>query len=331
MTRSPSFRSTIARFLVLAVGVAGCNTILDNKPGSLDPSTPSDVTPTVPSSDGGGLADVPRRGEQPPSPDSGTTDPPDGGESPLCAPGQQMCHGFCVGMTDPMYGCGNPACQPCTIAHGTAACQANTCVVQACDKGYADCNQDPADGCEVDLSKATSCGACNAVCPAATPVCAPAGAAFQCTTGCAPDAPLLCGNECVSPLTSVNHCGACNTKCPEIAHAEAGCVAGTCTFNCKPGYHACGARCVVSTDPTACGPTCTVCPVPTNAAATCQADTCAFQCNAGFGNCNQDPADGCETNFATDPLHCGGCGLSCNGGTCNAGVCTPAPPPDAGP
>lgn len=326
MTRSPSLRSTLARSILLAVGIAGCNTILDNKPGTLQ-STPNDVTPTEPSD--GGLPDVPRRGNEPPAPDSGSpADPPDAGQSPLCEAGQQMCHGFCVGVTDPTYGCGNPTCEPCKASHGTPSCQGNKCAVQACDKGYADCNQDPADGCEVDLSKATSCGACNAVCPAATPVCAPAGAGFQCTTGCAPDAPLLCGNECVSPLTSVNHCGGCNAKCPDVDHAEAACVAGNCTFTCKPGYHACGGRCAVNTDPAACGAACTVCPVPANAAATCQADTCAFQCNAGFGNCDQDPANGCEVSFATDPQHCGGCNLVCNG-TCNNGVCTPAPP-DAG-
>jgi len=331
VTRSPSFRKTIVRSFLLAAGVVGCNTILDNNPGKLDPSAGSDLTPTDPS-DGGLLPDVPRRGDEPPppSPDGGAQDPPDSGQDPLCAPGQRMCHGFCVGTTDPNYGCGHPTCEPCKIAHGTSACQANACAVQTCDKGYADCNQDPADGCEVDLSKATSCGACNAVCPAATPVCAPAGAGFQCTTGCTPDAPTLCGNECVATQTSVNHCSACNARCPDVDHAEAACVDGTCTFTCKTGYHACGGRCVVSTDPTACGPTCIACPVPANAGATCQADACAFQCLPGFGNCNQDPVDGCEANLASDAANCGGCGLVCNG-TCTGGICTPTPKPDAGP
>jgi len=329
VTRHPSLRSTLARSIALAVGIAGCNAILDNKPGTLDPSTPTDVTPTQPD-DSGDLPEVPRRGDQPPS-DSGPVDPSDGGGSPPCPAGQRLCHGACVGVTDPTYGCGAPSCEPCKTAHGTPTCQANKCVVQACDKGYADCNQNPEDGCETDLSKAASCGACNAVCPASAPVCTPSGNSFQCTTGCTPEAPLLCGNECVSPLTSVNHCGGCNAKCADVEHAEVACVAGACAFTCKPSYHACAGRCVVNTDPAACGPTCAVCPIPPNAAATCQADACAFKCNVGFGNCNQDPMDGCESSFATDPLNCGGCGKSCNGGTCTNGVCTPPPNQDAGP
>ncbi|MBX3215925.1 MAG: hypothetical protein KF850_28050 [Labilithrix sp.] len=312
-------RSILARALFVSFGVAACNSILDNKPGTLDPTTSVDMVSGQPT-DAGQPPESPRDGDRPRAPNAGA--------SPLCSPSEQMCHGLCVSMSDPVYGCGAPSCEPCAVPRGTAACQANRCVVADCDPGYADCNQDPADGCEVDLSKATSCGSCNARCPAATPVCAPAGASFQCSTGCAPNAPLLCGDECVSPATSVNHCGGCNAKCPTVAHADVTCEAGDCKVACKPSYHACGGACVVSTDPTACGPGCVVCPVPAHAAATCQGDACGFQCAAGFGDCNREAADGCESNLATDPLHCGACGRSCNGGTCNAGVCSPA---DAGP
>ena len=325
-----SLRSKLARSFVFAFVVAGCNTILDNEPGQPEPGAPTDVTPTLPTDDGGSdLPAIPKGGEQPGEDAAAPPDDPDAGSGPLCAPGQRMCHGFCVGVADPTYGCGGPGCEPCKTSHGSSACQADKCIVQTCDRGYADCNQNPADGCEVDLSKATSCGSCNAVCPAGSPVCAPSGNTFQCTTGCTPDAPLLCGNECVAPQTSVNHCGGCNARCPDVENGEVACQGGACTFTCKPSYHACAGKCAVNTDPLACGAACTVCPVPANAAATCQANTCGFQCNAGFGNCNQDPADGCESDFATDPLNCGGCGKSCNGGTCKAGACTP--PPDAGP
>lgn len=327
-------RYPIVRALLLVAGVAGCNAILDNEKGTLATDTPSDVTPNqpAPGGDGGGSGQVPRNGTQP---EGGSTLPPQperdastGGIS--CAPSQRACYGACVGLTDPVYGCGDPNCSPCKTAHGQSACQGTKCVVQACDPGYADCNQDPADGCEVDLSKAVSCGACNAVCPATAPVCAPAGASFQCTTGCTAAAPLLCGTECVSPLTSVNHCGACNQKCPDIDQATSACNNGLCTFTCKPGYHACGQRCAVETDPTACGPTCTACPLPTNGTPICQAGACGLQCNPGFGNCNNNPTDGCETNFSNDPLNCGACGISCNGGTCTNSVCTAPPPQDGG-
>jgi hypothetical protein len=318
------FRTLLGRALALTIGVGGCNTILDNKPGTLDPRTLSDNAPTDP--DGDGNIPDPSKGGDESKGDPGSTDPDAG--SP-CGPGRHVCHGSCVDSNDPTYGCGAASCEPCKASRGTAACQGNACVIQACDKGYADCNQNPADGCETDLSKAASCGSCNTVCPAATPVCTPQGTSFQCTNGCTVLAPLLCGTECVSPLTSVNHCGGCDAKCPTVEHGEVTCAGGMCQLACKPDYHACGAVCAVNTDPLACGPDCAVCPAPANAVATCQANACGFQCNAGFGNCNVEPMDGCEARLATDPLNCGVCGSSCNGGTCNAGICSPAP--DAGP
>jgi hypothetical protein len=320
-------------FLVGLVGaglyaVSGCNSVLDNKPGQLDerrttvePSQPPASTPPPGNTN-------PVTPTTPPTPDldAGITPPADGGG---CGADQQLCHGFCVSIVDPNYGCGDPACTPCRIPHGVATCQDRACVVKACDPGYSDCNTNPTDGCEGDLSKATTCGTCNAVCGAAAPVCAPAGGSFGCSTGCTAEAPLLCGAECVSPLTSVNHCGACNQKCPDIDQGTSACTAGVCTFTCKPGYHSCGGRCVLTTDPASCGATCTPCPVPANAVATCAAEACGIQCNPGFADCNATPGDGCEAVLASDPLNCGGCGISCNGGTCNAGACTPAP--DGGP
>ena len=50
-------------------------------------------------------------------------------------------------------------------------------------------------------------------------------------------------------------------------------------------------------------------------------------CKPGFADCNGKPIDGCETQIALDPLHCGGCGKVCAKGniptpTCGNGVCT---------
>jgi hypothetical protein len=301
VTRLPRSLSVGGACALIAIG---CNAILDNKPGTLDPAALTASDPTHPLDDGG------------------KTDPAN-----PCAPGNHLCSGSCVASSDPTHGCGDPSCEPCGAPHASAVCQSNGCAIAACDNGYADCNDDPRDGCEVDLSKATSCGSCNAICPAGTPVCSPSGATFECATGCTAAAPLLCGSECVAPLTSVNHCGGCNAKCTDVANAQVACEAGECKFTCKPSYHACTGTCVVDTDPTACGPRCTACDAPTNATATCQANACGVQCRVGFADCNDNVKDGCEANLATDPLNCGACGKSCNGGTCVAGVCTPA---DAG-
>lgn len=305
------------------VTASGCNTILDNTRGVLTETDEAGTDPSTPLDDGGTtkLPHVDSTG------DAGPTTEDAGDQDPNCPSGQRTCFGACVSVNEPLYGCGNPTCAPCNVAHATAACQAGTCVAAACDKGYADCNAVREDGCETDLSRATTCGACNAVCPAATPVCAPAGGSFECSTGCTPQSPLLCGAECVDPLGSVNHCGGCNRKCANVAHATTTCTLGTCGFECQPQYHACAGACIARTDPSACGPGCTPCPVPANATATCQAEACGFQCKAGFADCNAAPADGCEVTLASDPLNCGICGRSCNGGACVNGVCGAPPPP----
>ncbi len=398
--------------VVVSIMIAGCNSILDNQPGVLTEEAGTEPPPTG-------------TGEPPPVPipkngsDADTPVPPDAGSSG-CPSGERLCHGVCVKNDDPLYGCGDPSCAPCAAKHGTAKCQAGKCVVTECDKGFSDCNQDSKDGCEVDLSLATSCGACNAACQPAAPVCAPNGQGFHCATGCTPIAPLLCGAECVDPMTSANHCGGCNVKCPDVDNALVSCATGQCTFDCKPGYHACAGKCIVETDPSACGPgcvacpapangvatcvngtcgatcnpgthlcngacvadndpaacgpncvacpappggvasctngvcgttcnagthacngacvpdtdpatcgaACTPCPAPPNATATCVAGACGLSCAAGFDNCNANPVDGCEIAITNDPLNCGGCGVSCNGGACNNGICGPAP--DAG-
>lgn len=324
---------------IVTLILVGCNSILKNEPGELA-SADDDTTPTSPStssSSGGSSSGNTSEADtgvpsQPISGDAGQPTMPDGGE---CGTGQMLCNNACVSITDPLYGCGNPACTPCSVGHATAACQGRTCVVGACDPGFADCDKNPANGCEVDLSKASSCGACNAVCPATAPVCAPSGTTFACTTGCPSTAPLLCGAECVDPSTSENHCGGCNTACPTVANSKSACTAGQCTFTCNSGFNKCGAGCTVATDPTACGPTCTICPTPPNAAPLCSNNACTFQCNAGHADCNLNAADGCEAVLATDAANCGICGHVCPAGsTCQAGACTAPPPPppaDGGP
>jgi hypothetical protein len=57
-------------------------------------------------------------------------------------------------------------CVACTAAAhcpGAAACVDRRCAVSACPAGRGDCNRDPADGCEVDLTTdVANCGACGA-------------------------------------------------------------------------------------------------------------------------------------------------------------------------
>jgi hypothetical protein len=302
---------------VSALALLGCNTILKNEPGVLA-ETDEDAT-RPPPCDGGAVTDPPQ--VDPPNGE----EPPDAGQvpSPACPDGERICDGVCVANDDPEYGCGDAACRSCPSANATATCLAGACAIAACDPGYADCNENPVDGCESDLSRAATCGACDAPCPPLAPICAPLAASYECTVVCLPDAPTLCGDECVDILTSKNHCGACDAPCPAVANGTTSCTAGVCTFECKGTFRKCEDRCVTRTDPTACGPACVVCPVPPNARATCAANACGFVCDVGYGDCDADPVTGCEAVLASDPENCGGCGISCNGGACVAGACEP--------
>jgi hypothetical protein len=278
-------RRSLATSGVLTFATLGCNAILDNQPAVAGTHTEAAAFP---------------------DPDAGS----DASSVPACPAGEQFCFGSCVSMTDPLYGCGAPSCSPCASARSTMGCQGRKCVVTACDPGYAGCGASAGDGCDTDLSKAASCGSCNAACGGAKPLCAPSDGSFQCTDGCSTSAPLACGAECVDPKTSANHCGGCNVKCPEIANGTTACAGGLCGLTCKPQFHVCGAACVASTDPATCGATCTPCPVPPGGTATCVNDVCGVQCPATAQACGGK----CVTK--TDPTACGP--------TC--AVCPAAPP-----
>jgi hypothetical protein len=289
--------------------IVGCNSILDNTRGQ---PRPEDNTTDIPAT------------EPAPIPDAASPIPPrpDTGQTPACPAGQRACNGACVNLDDPAHGCSDPTCTPCAIAHGGARCVNGACTAATCDPGWGDCNGKSEDGCETDLTLPTSCGSCATACSEPAPVCAPSGATRACASGCPAEAPLRCGGACVSPLTNVAHCGGCDRPCPDVPKANSTCVAGVCTFTCKPGSHACLGQCVQDDDPATCGPACTVCPVFPNTRPTCTNGVCAFTCLDGWADCNLAPADGCETSILTDPLHCGGCGIPCVG-TCVGGRCRP--------
>jgi hypothetical protein len=299
----------------------GCNAILGNEHGS--PLDDVDADASVAD------AALPPADAEPPVVDA-TISIPDSApaiDAGPCAAGEKSCFARCVSLSDPAYGCDSTTCSPCKTNRASSVCAGGRCAIGACDPGYGDCNQRPGDGCETDLSQPTHCGACNAVCQPAAPYCAPLGPSFGCSTNCTPDAPTLCGGQCVDLNTSESHCGDCNTPCPTVLNGRQTCAARTCHLTCDAGFHACGNACASDVDPATCGASCTPCAAPANATTTCSGGACGWTCNAGFhscggacvanddvGSCGPTSCTPCPTGHATSTCTAGVCGFVCAAG-----------------
>ncbi len=321
--------------------VAGCNSVLNNPPGNAAPTdeggVPADSGGTVPlGEDASNVEDAPFDSSVAVAMDAGfeaDSSRPDSAPPtiPACALGDKLCNGACVSVADPLFGCGPSVCSACALEHATAACSASGCAIGICESGYADCDQNPANGCETDLSEPAHCGSCNAACTSLAPDCNPSGTGFACATGCGGAAPTLCGSQCVDLMTSLDDCGACSNTCPTAANGSATCAGGKCGITCNANFHACGGTCAANVSPSTCGAQCTACPVGAHAVATCNDVQCGLECQAGFADCDGNATDGCEVDVATSATDCGACGHSCEGGACSHGTCSPPPVVDSGP
>ncbi|MBX5481236.1 MAG: hypothetical protein IRZ16_05210 [Myxococcaceae bacterium] len=139
--------------------------------------------------------------------------------------GQRCCDGECIDVTADVNNCG--ACGAvCTADSAEPACIAGSCHVGACHTGFADCDGNAANGCEVSLlDDANNCSACGMVCTVdnAEAACAAGSCGIgTCHAGfgdCDGDA----ANGCEVALESdPQHCGACGHSCGEDQWCEAG-------------------------------------------------------------------------------------------------------------
>ncbi len=229
----------------------------------------------------------------------------------------------------------------CVLPHAKAQCTSGTCGIALCDLGFADCDDDPWNGCEVETSSdEADCGTCGHVCgllPHATPACI--GSACEigaCDDGYA-DCNASAADGCETPTqANVNNCGGCSVAC-SMLHANAACAAGTCAIaSCISPWANCdglvgnGCEVDVTQDPANCGQCKNACSYP-HAAGVCVDGSCEMGvCAAGYGDCNVQPGDGCEAPLTTDVMNCGACGATCGaphtvpgcaGGTCEAAAC----------
>jgi hypothetical protein len=226
----------------------------------------------------------------------------------------------------------------CNLSNANATCTGGKCEIASCAPGFADCDKNPANGCETNTNTSTgNCGSCGTAC-------SPANATGACSNGTCGIAMCNSGfsdcdgnpaNGCeVNDNTDPNNCGGCGIKC-NLPNATATCNGGKCAIaTCATGFSDCdgnptnGCETSTGTDPANCGSCGHVCNLA-NATAGCSGGGCTVSsCNAGFQNCDNQPSNGCEINTNTDPANCGGCFHQCfvpNGTPgCGGGNCTVA-------
>ncbi len=208
-----------------------------------------------------------------------------------------------LGTTQNCTGCG----MACTLTNAIASCVgsagSHSCAVSSCTQSYfADCNNMPGDGCEIDKrNSAKNCNGCGNDCTSHPNVqsatCGNGACNYTCAQGFG-----NCNSMpgCETPLTTSADCGACGVGCAR-ANGSASCSTGTCTLTgCDPGFKDCDGNpadgCEPLTTLTNCGDCNTPCNI-VNGSGTCATQSCEVDsCDAGWDDCDGDVVNGCERN-----------------------------------
>jgi hypothetical protein len=129
----------------------------------------------------------------------------------------------------------------CNLPNAVSACSGSGCIIISCTAGFADCDGNPANGCEVNLTTDPNhCGACPNVCSKTngTSSCSSGNCGITCNAGFG-NCDGSAANGCETNLTNdVNNCNGCGAKCANGANATSMlCSASTCKVNsCAVDY-----------------------------------------------------------------------------------------------
>jgi hypothetical protein len=225
---------------------------------------------------------------------------------------------------DVAHGCGGASCAACSFKNATATCDpSGTCAIKACSPGFADCDKDPSNGCEVDTTTDEGhCGGCGNVCGTVAHGKA-ACVAGQCAVGsCDPgwgDCNVTFSDGCETDVTSdIANCGACGRACKDGANvASAACAMGVCASACVPGKANCNLPMAPMADDGC----------ETDATKVGNCGGCGNACGAGAPtstplSCLMASPMTNVTTYVCGCVHDGDCKEAGAGGTCSNGVCT---------
>ena len=205
----------------------------------------------------------------------------------------------------------------CSLSNAVSSCESGTCFISSCNAGWADCDGNPANGCETSLNTLTNCGTCGIVCSLFNTISSCASGTCQ-LSSCNAGWDNCDGNPsngCETPLNTLTDCASCGTAC-SLNNAIPSCASGTCSLSsCNVGWGNCdgtqanGCETPLNTL-TNCGSCASTCSL-NNVISSCATGSCILSsCNTGWGNCDSNPANGCETPLNTNS-NCASCGTSC--------------------
>ena len=268
--------------------------------------------------------------------DAGKAPPP----TKLCQPNpeagsgcREMCPEICNGKDDDCDGRSDEGAAEdvCSVQHAQGVCLTGTCYIAKCLDGARDCDQNPANGCEIGNNDAKHCGACSTACSVTNgdPACNDGVCGIaRCHAGYAD-----CDGDpsaCETHANTLTDCGDCRVACNDVPNAAPSCESGSCGVgHCNAGYDNCDDR-----DDNGCETPlnslehCGGCDVRCDKAS-CAGGVCTrVDCGRtpGFADCDRDELT-CEIDLRADANNCGRCGFRCefNRGVTAHGTlgCTP--------